>query len=86
MKELLENISEFLASGEDNLKKERFNAAISDFFKAIVVACDYLIYREIKALPKNHSDRFNLLQKYFPELELGFLSRALNSQGLRDLH
>lgn len=65
MKELLENISEFLESGEDNLKKERFNAAISDFFKAIVVACDYLIYRDIKILPKNYSDRFSLLSKHF---------------------
>jgi len=68
MKELLENIKEFLESGEDNLKKERFNAAISDFFKAIVVECDYLLYQKMKILPKNHSDRFSLLSKYFPEI------------------
>jgi len=68
MNELLENIEEFLESGEDNLNKERFNAAISDFFKAIVVSCDCLIYRDMKILPKNHSERFSLLNKYFKEI------------------
>ena len=37
MEEIIENINEFLDSGEDNLKKERFNASATDFFKAIVV-------------------------------------------------
>ena len=68
MKELLENIKEFLDSGEDNLKKGRFNAANSDFFKAIVVECDYLLYQKMKVLPKNHSDRFSLLSRYFPDI------------------
>ena len=65
MKELLENAEEFLNSGEDNLKKSRFNVAASDFFKAIVIMCDYLIYKNIKALPKNHAERFYLLKTHF---------------------
>ncbi|MEK6823427.1 MAG: hypothetical protein AABY06_00170 [Nanoarchaeota archaeon] len=68
MKELIENIKEFLESGEDNLKKKRFNASATDFFKAIVVICDYLIYSNIKILPKNHSERFLLLSKHFKEI------------------
>jgi len=68
MKELIENIKEFFESGEDNLKKERFNASATDFFKAIVVICDYLIYSKIKVLPKNHSERFSLLSKHFKEI------------------
>ncbi|MDP1729333.1 MAG: hypothetical protein Q8L27_03975 [archaeon] len=68
MKELLDNAKEFIESGEDNLKKKRFNASVADFFKAIAVMCDYLIYRDIKILSKNHNDRFNLLQKYFPKI------------------
>ena len=74
MKELLENIKEFLKSGEDNLKKERFNAATSDFFKAIVVSCDYLLYYNIKILPKNHNERFSLLKKHFKEI-YAFISK-----------
>lgn len=68
MDELLDNIDEFLESGKDNLKKERFNVAISDFFKAIVISCDYLIYQKMKILPKNHNQRFSLLEKYFKKI------------------
>lgn len=68
MNELIENAKEFLHSGEDNLDKKRYNAASADFFKAIVIICDYIIYTEIKRLPKNHADRFSLLEKYFPNI------------------
>lgn len=68
MEEILENAFEFMASGEDNIKKQRWNAAVSDFFKAISNFCDYLIYREIKVFPKNHNERFDLLKKYFEEI------------------
>lgn len=67
-KELLKNIEEFLQSGKDNLEKQRFNASVSDFFKAIVILCDYLIYKEIKIMPKNHNERFSLLRTYFKEI------------------
>ena len=68
MEEVLENALEFLESGEDNLKKSRFNASVSDFFKAIVTFADYLIYKEIKRIPKNHSERFELLENNFEDL------------------
>lgn len=68
MEEILENAKEFLASGEDNLKKERWNAAASDFFKAISNLCDFLIYKEMKIITKNHNERFELLRKYFKEI------------------
>jgi|SRR3989344_7998366 len=66
--ELLKNIDEFLESGKDNLEKDRFNAAVSDYFKAIVVMCDCILYKEIKITPKNHNDRFLLLKKYFKDI------------------
>ena len=65
MEDLIKNIDEFLESGKDNLDKERFNASVSDSFKAIVIACDYLIYKEIRLMPKSHNERFSLLKKYF---------------------
>ncbi|MBS3080221.1 hypothetical protein J4221_02010 [Candidatus Pacearchaeota archaeon] len=67
MEELLKNAEEFLESGNENLKKERFNADVSDYFKAIVILADYLIYVEIKIMPKNHNERFPLLKTYFKE-------------------
>ncbi len=68
MEELLKNAEDFMASGEDNLKKQRFSVAVSDFFKAIVIICDYMIYRQLKIIPKNHNERFSLLKRYFSEI------------------
>lgn len=68
MEELLKNAKEFLESGEENLKKQRFNASVSDFFKAMVILSDYLIYKEIKLMPKNHNQRFSLLKTYFKDI------------------
>jgi len=68
MKEILLNANEFLESAEDNLKKKRWNASVSDFFKAISNFSDFLIYKEIKIFSKNHNERFQLLKKYFPEI------------------
>jgi hypothetical protein len=33
VKELLDNVEEFLASGEENFRKEGWNAAVSELFK-----------------------------------------------------
>jgi hypothetical protein len=66
--ELLKTADEFLESGIDDLAKQRFNVASSDFFKAIVIFCDYLIYDEVKILPKNHRERFSLLELYFKDI------------------
>lgn len=68
MEELLKNANEFLESGEENFKKKRFNASAPDFFKAIVIFCDYLVYKNMKIMPKNHNERFLLLEKYFPQI------------------
>ena len=68
MDKLFNNAIEFLESGEDNLKKERFNVAVSDFFKAIVIFCDHLIYTNMKIIPKNHNERFSLLNLHFKEI------------------
>jgi uncharacterized protein (UPF0332 family) len=68
MEDLLENIEEFLDSGDENIKKGRFNAAVSDYFKVIVISCDFLIYRDMKILPKNHNERFYLLRIYFKDI------------------
>jgi hypothetical protein len=74
MNEILENALEFLSSGEDNLKKSRWNATVSDYFKAISNFSDYLIYKKIKIFPKNHNERFQLLEKYFKEIYKEMLS------------
>ncbi|MCK5449340.1 hypothetical protein KAI32_00575 [Candidatus Pacearchaeota archaeon] len=71
MEQLLKNAIEFFESGNDNLAKNRFNVSVSDFFKSIVIFCDYLIYEKIRIIPKNHNHRFNLLETYFEEIHQG---------------
>jgi len=86
MDEIIQNANEFLASAEDNLKKERWNAAVSDFFKVISNFSDYLLYKEIKILPKNHNERFDLLKKYFAKIYeevLNLFETYRNSYNLR---
>ena len=70
MKELLQNAEDFLQSGNENLVKGRFNVSVSDFFKAIAIFCDYLIYKDVKILPKNHNERFYILHMHFKEIYL----------------
>jgi len=65
MEYLIKNAEEFIETGEDSFKKERWNAAVANFFRAIVNLCDFIIYRQIKIIPKNHTERFELLEKYF---------------------
>ena len=68
MRVLIKNAIEFFESGKDNLEKRRYNASVSDFFKSIVVFCDYLIYEKTRILPKNHRQRFKILENYFEEI------------------
>lgn len=68
--ELLDNAKEFLEAAEDNLTKSRFNVAVSDFLKAITGFCDYLIYKDIKIIIKNHNERFEILKKYYQKIYL----------------
>ena len=70
MEELLQNAFEFLESAKDNLKKKRWNAAVSDYFKSASNFCDYLIYEKIRVFPKNHNERFQFLEKYFKEIHI----------------
>lgn len=66
--DLLRNADEFLASGEENLSRRRHNAAVSDFFKAVVILCDRRLYGEMRVLPRNHNERFDLLKRHLPAL------------------
>ena len=68
LKELKEIIEEDLNAGEEEYKKGRYNISSIAFFKAIVGICDYLIYRERGILPSNHTKRFEILRKYYPQL------------------
>lgn len=66
---LKSNFREFLDSANDDLKKKRYNSAVSNYFKAIVILCDLKIYLDRNALPKNHTERFLFLNVHYKEIE-----------------
>ena len=85
-KDLLLNFKDFYDSGNDEVEKERYNPAISSYFKALVILCDWKIYKERGLLPKNHTERFNFLKQYFPQaysLANSIFSEYRNSYNLR---
>lgn len=65
--DLKKNIQEFIESAEKDVNEKRYNPAISSYFKAIAIMCDWAIYRERALLPKNHNERFLFLQLHFKE-------------------
>lgn len=64
---LFSNFKDFLASADDELDKKRYNPSVSSYFKALVILCDWKIYKERGLLPKNHSERFFILRNHFHE-------------------
>ena|SRR3989344_5705591 len=53
-----------MASAED---RREFNTSVTLFFKAIASLCDLYILKNKGVFPTNHSERFRILQKDFPE-------------------
>lgn len=66
-KDLMDNFRDFLNSAERDLQEKRYNPAISSYFKAVAILCDYVIYKERGLLPKNHRERFLFLELRYKE-------------------
>lgn len=64
---LLQNFRDFVESADRDLANNKYNPAVSNYFKAIVILCDWKIYREIRLLPKNHTERFQFLEIHLKE-------------------
>ena len=65
---LEKSAKEYFLSGEDELKKERFNSAVVLFFKSLVSFIDLFIFQQINSTPSSHTERFRILEKKFPDI------------------
>lgn len=70
MEELIKSFIEEYEGANEQLEKERFKNATILFSKAIFALCDILIYSKLKKLPKNHTERFRLLETFLPSAYL----------------
>ncbi len=68
MNELEKTFLEEYTGGLDEMVKERYKNATILFSKAIFALCDLLLFSRLEKLPKNHSERFRLLEENFPEV------------------
>lgn len=64
---LLKNFQEFMSSAQRDFQEGKYNPAISSYYKAIAILCDFFIYKERGLLPKNHRERFLFLERNWQE-------------------
>lgn len=64
--ELLKNIRTFSNSAELVYQTKDYTSATTLYFKTLFVALDLVIFRKLKLTPKDHTERFRVLEKHFP--------------------
>jgi|SRR3989344_908141 len=65
---LCKTAKEYFDSGEDELKKNRFNSALVLFFKSLIALTDLYIYQKTKNTPSSHVNRFKITKEKFEEV------------------
>lgn len=66
--ELEKTFLEEYEGAQEQLDKGRYKNATILFSKALFALCDLIIYLKLSKLPKNHGERFRILEEYFPEI------------------
>ena len=66
--ELLNNIKTFLKSADLVYKSKDYTSATILYFKSIFVVFDLIILKAQGKTPKDHTERFRILQASFPDL------------------
>jgi len=67
-KNILENITRFKKSAELVYSSEDYTSSTILLFKTMFSILDYIILIKKGAAPKDHTERFRILQREFPEL------------------
>ncbi len=62
------NAKEYFSSGNDELKKGKYNSAVVLFFKSLIALVDVYILKKTGVAPSSHNNRFRTLQQKFPEI------------------
>ena len=65
---LSDNLKEYLGLAEEALKRDKFNSAVTLFFKAISAGADLFLLKKEGTVPSSHTNRFRILQEKYPEL------------------
>lgn len=66
--EILKNLRNYMQSSDKLYKDSDYTSSCVLYFKAFFAALDYLLLINGFGIPKDHSERFRLLQRKFPVL------------------
>jgi len=67
-KDYEEGFIEFLEEGINSENREKYRVAVSNYYKALVELCNFIICTKLDKYPANHSEIFLFLKTYFPGL------------------
>lgn len=65
---LLENVKEFIKEAEKLKLNKSYNSSVTLYFKAIAVLSDLFILQNEGIIPKNHTERFEILKHKYKEI------------------
>ena len=68
MEELINTFLEEYSGAKDELAKKRYKNSVILFSKSLFALCDIVIQNKLNTLPKNHSERFRILEQHFKEV------------------
>lgn len=68
LQELKANAREYLEDADYLFNKGHYNSALNLYFKALVAICDHIILRDTGKLPRNHTERFRVLQARYHDI------------------
>ncbi|MBR9689958.1 MAG: hypothetical protein GOV01_03620 [Candidatus Altiarchaeota archaeon] len=78
MEILLNNALDFFETAEEKNSESKFTVAVVNYFKALISLIDYGLFSKKGIFPKNHEERFKMLQHIFPGL-LGIVRDSYGS-------
>lgn len=65
---LIDNIKSFLSSADTIYENKDFTSATILYFKTLFAVLDLMILRKIGKIPEDHSERFRILENFYPKL------------------
>lgn len=70
MEKLLNNVKSFWRSAEAVYNLKDYTSATILYFKCLFALLDLVIFKKLKRTPKDHTERFRILQSSFPDFYL----------------
>ncbi len=65
---ITKNFKEYKEIAEYSFNKEKYNSAVTLYYKALVELCDIDLLNKLKVIGANHTERFEMLKTVSPKL------------------